>query len=101
MQNAYLKKIRTNSCYPKFRVLVTAATVVLYILAAVPTLAAVAGVVNGGSIFIIFLGVVVTVIFVIFAMVAQEASLLVADIADATIEQATNGGNRGQTTVSP
>ena len=84
MNKAYLNSIRADSCYPTFRAFVTVATVLAYIVAA---LVVVAGFVSGqgGG---ILAGIVVAVVIVLIAKVGQEVSLMIADIADATIDSA-------------
>ena len=84
MNKAYLNTIRADSCYPTFRAFVTIATVLGYIVAA---LVVVAGFVSGqGS--GILIGIVSAVVIALIAKVGQEVSLMIADIADATIDSA-------------
>jgi hypothetical protein len=84
MKIAYLNEIRSTSCYPAFRKFTDIATVLLFILAA---LIAIAGVASGQGIGIL-VGSVVAAIIVLLAIVAKELSLMIVDIADATIEVA-------------
>lgn len=84
MKIAYLNEIRSNSCYPAFRKFADIATVLLFILAA---LIAIAGLFSGQGIGIL-VGSVGAAIVVLLAIVAKELSLMIVDIADATIEVA-------------
>ena len=94
MSKAYLNTLRADSCYPTFRAFVTVATVLAYIAAA---LIVVAGFVSGqaGG---IMAGIVVAVVVALIAKVGQEVSLMIADIADATIHSA---GRRNEPAPSP
>ena len=97
MNRTYLNQLRSSSCYPTFRGFVTIATVIGYLVAAG---LAVAGVLSGqpGG---IVLGFVLGVIVALVAKVAQEISLMVADIADATIDVASRAKqDTGSTLVS-
>jgi len=84
MKIAYLNEIRSTSCYPAFRKFTDIATVLLFILAA---LIAIAGFASGQGIGIL-IGSVAAAIIVLLAIVAKELSLMIVDIADATIEVA-------------
>jgi hypothetical protein len=87
MKIAYLNEIRSTSCYPAFRKFTDIATVLLFILAA---LIAIAGFASGQGIGIL-IGSVAAAIIVLLAIVAKELSLMIVDIADATIEVAGRG----------
>ena len=84
MNKAYLKSIRTDTCYPTFRAFVTVATLLTYLIAA---LAVVVGFVSGhaGGVMI---SIVIAALLALLAKVGQEVSLMIADIADATIDSA-------------
>ena len=89
MNKAYLNSIREESCYPTFRAFVTVATVLTYIVAVLVIIAGFISGQGGG----ILIGIVVAVVIVLIAKVGQEVSLMIADIADATIDSA---GHRNQ-----
>lgn len=97
MNKAYLNTIRAGSCYPTFRAFVTVATVLAYIVAA---LVVVAGFVSGqgGGVLV---GIVVAVVIVLIAKVGQEVSLMIADIADATIDSAGHRNEPAPSQVTP
>jgi len=81
MKKNYLDEIRANSCYPTFRAVVLVATIATYLAAG---LIIIAGIIAKEFI----IGAAVAIIVAIVAKVAQEVSLMIADIADATIDSA-------------
>ena len=91
MNKAYLNSIRADSCYPSFRAFVTVATILGYIVAAFVALAGFAS----GEVVPVLGCIVVAVVIVLIAWVGQEVSLMIADIADATIDSA---GHRDRST---
>lgn len=82
MNRQYLEAIRSNSCYPAFRGFVKIFTFLGYLLAIGIV---VAGMVTGqiGYTILAFVG---AIIYAILIRVAKEVSLMLADIADATID---------------
>ena len=78
--------IRQDSRYPTFRGFVTVATIIGYLVAA---LAIGAGLLSG-QISSAVGGVVAGIIIAVMSKIAQEVSLMIADIADATIDSAAN-----------
>ena len=84
MNRQYLDAVRDRTCYPTFRAFVAIATVLAYLIAVV---SAIAGFLSGGLPGGI-IGVVVALVVVLLAKVGQEVSLMIADIADATIDTA-------------
>lgn len=89
MNKAYLNSIRRDTCYPTFRAFVTVATVLAYIVAALLVVAGFISGQDGG----ILVGIVIAIVIALIAKVGQEVSLMIADIADATID---SGGHRNQ-----
>ena len=105
MNKAYLNAIRADSCYPNYRIAVDVLTLLGYFLAVAP--------------FIYFLGMVLyyafplnqregwpalslllipfSLMIFIIVKIAQELSLMIVDIADATIESA---GRRNEVALS-
>ncbi len=84
MNKAYLHTIRANSCYPTFRAFITIATALSYIVAALVVI----GGVYAGQIAGLLVGVAIALVIVLVAKAGQEVSLMIADIADATIDSA-------------
>jgi drug/metabolite transporter (DMT)-like permease len=85
MNRDYLNHIRKNSAYPTFRGFVTFFTVVgdvVAVLVAIGCLFTGGGGIGVGGVVLGLLGAVVLALFV---TVAREVSLMLADIADATI----------------
>lgn len=92
MNTSYLVEIRSKSCYPAFRKFVDFATTIFYIFAA---LAAVGGIgvgINGQPIGFL-LGPLGAALIYVVGRVAEEISLMIVDIADATIDTAGRGRN--------
>jgi hypothetical protein len=87
MNTAYLSQIRSQSCYPAFRTFVDVATVLALILSAI---LGAAGIVSSEP-FAMAVGVIGAGFFVLIAIVARQVSLMLVDIADATIESAGRG----------
>lgn len=84
MNKQYLDGLRSRSCYPTFRGFVAVITVLTYVLAALVILV---GFLTGQMPAI--LGCIVAgVLLIVLAKAAQEVSLMIADMADATIDTA-------------
>lgn len=84
MNHKYLDRIRGNSCYPTFRIVVQIVTYLAYF-------AAICLVIMGfitGKLSSILLMIVAAAALALLARVAQEVTLMVADIADAAIDSA-------------
>lgn len=79
MNPRYLENLRKKSCYPTYRGFVEIVTVLGYLLA---VLCVVAGTHNGRP----MLFFIVAAVLALFVRVAKEVSLMIADIADATID---------------
>jgi hypothetical protein len=95
MNKTYLKTIRANSCYPTFRAVVTVVTITTYVIAVVMVVAGafITGTTGNGTIVgFYFAGAVV---IALLAKAGQEVSLMIADIADATIDVAGHRNNVG------
>ena len=91
MNQKYLDKLRINSSYPTFRGFVNSLATAGYVLAGLIVLVAVFAGLAGGSVTSFGIGAVMTVLGVIiglFFRAAKEASLMLADIADATLDSA-------------
>ena len=84
MNKQYLEALRSRSCYPTFRTFIAIATVLTYLLAAV---AAIVGFASKQAVGIA-VGIGAALLLVLLAKVAEEVSLMVADIADVTIDAA-------------
>ena len=82
MNQKYLEAIRNNSCYPTFRGFVGFFTLIGYLIAAVIAI----GSIFSGQIGAILIGCAVATITALLFRVAKEMSLMLADIADATID---------------
>ncbi|MEN1942710.1 hypothetical protein WCE55_02470 [Luteimonas sp. MJ293] len=82
MNRQYLEALRSGSCYPTFRGFITVFELLGYLIAA---LVAAGGFISGQS-GAMLLGVVGAVLIVLLIRVAKEMSLMLADIADATID---------------
>ncbi len=89
MNSKYLAQLRGNSQYPTFRGFVTFLSLLGYVAAA---LIAGAGFMTGQA-FSALVGIVIGIIVGILAKTGQEVSLMIADIADATIDSAANERN--------
>ena len=98
MNRQYLEAIRANSCYPTFRGFVQIFTLLGYLVAAV---VAIAGFVTG-QIGAMLLAIAGAIIVALLIRVGKEMSLMLADIADATIDsssKATAVGSSSTPTV--
>lgn len=84
MNHRYLERIRGNSCYPTFRIVVQIATYLAYLAAGCLVIV---GLITG-KVSTILLMIVAAAVVAIVARVAQEVTLMVADIADAAIDSA-------------
>lgn len=85
MNRDYLNHIRKNSAYPTFRGFVTFFTVVGDILAIIVAICSLFSGGGGMGVGGIVLGLLGAVVLALFVTVAREISLMLADIADATI----------------
>lgn len=97
-QSAALKQIRGQSCYKALRVLISAAQIFCFIMAAVPALAGAFGFFSevkgyglladaSGIIFIAIISVFWIAVFIFLAIAGKQAALLLVDIADCQIRQ--------------
>ena len=89
MNTAYLSEIRSKSCYPVFRKFTDIGTALVFCVAA---LVAISGFASGQGVGI-FLGIVLAVIIVLMGIFTKELSLMIVDIADATIDVAARADN--------
>jgi hypothetical protein len=96
MNTAYLSQIRSQSCYPAFRKFVDIATALMFLLSAILVFA---GFMQGEQ-YAVVGGIVGAVFIVLVAIVAKEVSLMLVDIADATIDSAGRGTNLQPAEVS-
>lgn len=87
MNKEYLQAIRNNSCYPSFRRFVGIVVGLTYAFAALLGIVAIAALSRGGIV-TAGPGLAAAAAMVIIAMVSKEALLMLADIADATIDGA-------------
>ena len=91
----HLELLRSKTCYPIFRAVVAFSTAIMYLIAGIVPICVLGWVVNEFSNFTIvvglLLGILLPVLIILLAKVAQEISSMVADIADATIDTAANG----------
>ena len=82
MNRQYLEALRSGSCYPTFRGFVTVFELFGYLFAAI---VAAGGFISGQS-GAVFLGIAGAALIALLIRVAKEMSLMLADIADATID---------------
>lgn len=85
-RSAYLSAMRANSSYPVFRRVVSTLTTIAYVVAGLTALSGVVALGSLGAPGLILVGL--AALIAIFAKVGQEVSLMVADIADATLDLA-------------
>lgn len=86
MNEQYLAQLRDKSAYPVFRGVVGLVTMLCYLAAAVVFVLGLVGMSqNAGA---VFLGSILAVLLALAARVGKEVSLMIADIADATLSMA-------------
>lgn len=85
---SYLRTLRTGTAYPTFRGVIRLLVIVGYLLAVI---AAVTGLLMmAREPLALLFGAALAVLIVLLTHLAKEASLMLADIADAAIDMATN-----------
>ncbi|MCW4455944.1 hypothetical protein OK348_14225 [Flavobacterium sp. MXW15] len=80
--HTHLGNLRASSCYPAFRAFIAVFTIAGYIVSAIFALVGF----FSGSTFGVLASLIGAVIIALLVKVSAEASLMIADIADATID---------------
>ena len=92
VKHQYLESIRANTAYPVYRTVIDTIALLWYLLAAVAALGAIVGGLAGMrasfvvGVMVFLLGGVAAAIVFVLARLSKEAALVLADLADSTIE---------------
>ena len=84
----FIDRLRTEGHYPAFRTVVGVFAIIGYVVAGLTLLGAVITGWRGGGVGVFLGGVVFACVIGVFAKVAKEASLMLADLSDAMVRMA-------------